>query len=82
MSALRVLNLFVRSVMNCGSYEGLNVLLGWEQPETTCDGAGKTAEQMTPCKSEMDVIKTDCEDGCGWAVSSGGVDTRVNSHTV
>ena len=55
---------------------------GWEGPETTCDVTGKTAEQMTSCKSEMDVIKADCDDGCGWTVSSGGVDTRVNSHSV
>jgi hypothetical protein len=48
----------------------------------TCDVTGKSAEQKTSCKSETDVIKTDCEDGCGWAVSSGGVDTWVNSHSV
>lgn len=33
------------------------MLLGWEGPETTCDVTGKTAEQMTSCKSEKNVIK-------------------------
>jgi len=61
-------------------FDGQNVLLEWEGPETTCDVTGKTAEQMTSCKSGMDVIKT-CEYGCGWTVSSGGVDTWVNSHS-
>jgi hypothetical protein len=56
--------------------------LGWKGPETTCDATGKTAEQMTSCKSEVDVIKIDCEDGCGCVVSSWNVDTRVNSHSV